>query len=129
MLKNMKVYARREDRYVEIGRVDAPDICLFSGVLLDRSRSGCKVRFPANLEIETDVEYELKILCARKEFSAPFSLIANVTWLRNADNACEVGFRIIRSPSSRDFEKYISSLKQEKETLDEEEELLKGFER
>ena len=70
---------RREERYVEIGRVDAPDICLFSGVLIDISLSGCKVRFPMNLEIDEEGDYELKIQSARKDFSVPFSLIGTVS--------------------------------------------------
>ncbi|MCR4790720.1 MAG: PilZ domain-containing protein [Treponemataceae bacterium] len=120
---------RRHTRFVEIGRVDAPDVCLFSGILVDISLNGCKVRFPAKLEIDADVEYELKILTARKDFSAPFILIANVSWLKNTENSCDVGFSIIRSPSTREFEKYIQSLEDEKADEEAEENLLKGFEK
>ena len=118
---------RKTPRFVEIGRVDAPDISPFSGVLVDISESGCKVRFPITLEVDMDCEYELKIMCARKEFSAPFSLIANATWVKNSENSCEVGFKIIRSPSTHNFEKFIKVLAEEKAMDDAENELLKGF--
>ena len=118
---------RKSTRFVEIGRVDAPDVCLFSGVLIDISSTGCKVKFPTNLELDTDCEYELKIICARKEFSTPFILIAHALWIKNMDNSCEIGFNIIRSPSTRDFEKFISSLEEEKSILDEENQLLENL--
>ena len=118
---------RKAQRFVEIGRVDAPDFCLFSGVLIDISLTGCKVKFPTNLEIDCECEYELKVHCARKEFSEPFSLIANVSWFKNSDSACEVGFNIIRSPSTREFEKLIKSLEEEKLALDEENALLENL--
>ena len=123
----MKSDSRQAPRFVEIGRVDAPEICLFSGVLVDISESGCRVRFPAILEIDTDCDYEIKITCARKEFTSPFILIANVSWLNNLENSCEVGFRIIRSPSTREFHSFIKSLEEENRLLEEEKALMQGF--
>ena len=119
---------RRAERYAEMGRVDAPTLCMLSGVLLDISSCGCKVRFPMCLEVDTDNEYELKIHSARKDYSSAFSLLATVAWTKNLEHSCEIGFNIIRSPSTPYFNEYIKSLKEEKAALDEEENLLSEFE-
>ena len=58
---NMNEENRQDTRYVEIGRVVAPEICALNGILDDISLTGCKIHFPCILDVNLDNEYNLKI--------------------------------------------------------------------
>ena len=71
---------------------------------------GCLERIhgiPKNRELtEKEVEYITKFI---------------IIWIKNEEKSCDIGFSIIRSPSTRDFEKFIDTLENEKADLEEEE--------
>ena len=116
---------RKDIRFDDIGRVDAPDICVFPGVLVDISMLGCKIRFPASVQIDIDIDYEIKVTPARKDHCQPFTLIGHPMWQKVVDNTTELGFSILRSPSTRQLIQYIERLALEEADF-QEEELING---
>lgn len=101
---------RKDERFDDIGRVDAPDLCIFPGVLVDISLLGCRIRFPAVLSVDMESDFELKITSPRKGSNQSFSLIGHPQWTRQSDNSTEVGFRLLHSPGTRLLGKYIEKL-------------------
>lgn len=102
---------RKDVRFEDIGRVDIPALCILPAILVDISMYGCKIRYPVALEIETDNEYDLKITPAMREFGS-FHLIGEPAWIKKEQKATELGFKILRSPGSRNFQNYVEKLMQ-----------------
>lgn len=105
--------ARKDVRFEEIGRVEAPELCAFSGVLDDISLSGCRVHFPVpvDVDIEDEKEYELKIYPSRAN-ADEIELLCIPCWkTENNDEECSsLGFKIIHSPGTPQLESYIHDL-------------------
>ena len=113
--KNTKVFLmvvdkRKDERFDDIGRAEAHNLCALPGFLVDISMLGCRVRFPANFEVSTEKDVELKILTARKGSSQPITLIAHPQWSRSESDSTEIGFKFLRSPGTRELYKYIEKL-------------------
>lgn len=123
----MRTEKRKHQRLEDIGKVNASDLCLFPGVLVDVSKLGCRVRFPASFLVNTDVEYELKISPVRFSCFEPFLIMARPIWQKTTDDSTEVGFTILHSPSFKKFDSYIEKLIEEKRNLESEQELLDGI--
>ena len=123
----MIVDKRKQSRIAEIGKVESQDLCLFPGVLVDVSKVGCRVRFPDTFEVDVDIDYELKISPVRHNFVTPFLLIARPIWQKSTEDSTEIGFSILHSPSSKQFESYIDKLIEEQQILVSEQELLNGI--
>ena len=110
--------ARKDIRFEEIGRVEAPEICSLPGVLEDISISGCRVRFPVPVELTTEDEdrgFELKIYPSRQG-ADEIELLCTPCWVKNEnDESAEasLGFKILHSPGSQQLEHYIKELKTE----------------
>lgn len=105
---------RKDVRFEEIARVEAPALCSLPGVLEDISQSGCRVRFPVPVEIESEdeSEYELKIYPSRQG-SAEIDLLCLPCWVKNDSRGDEysLGFKILHSPGTKQLEDYINTLK------------------
>ncbi len=123
----MIVDKRSHNRISEIGKVESNELCLFPGVLVDVSKAGCRVRFPASFLADIELDYELKISPVRHNFAEPFLIIARPIWQKTSEDSTEIGFSILRSPSSKKFDSYIDKLVEEKQILESEEELLDGI--
>lgn len=107
---------RKEERFLDIGRVDAVDICSLPGVLDDISLSGCKVHFPVPVSIDEENDYEMHIRPASKCTLEPFVLICHPEWkIVKENNETQIGFSILRSPDSPQLASYIEELKVNKE--------------
>ncbi len=102
---------RKDARFEDIGRVDIPALCVLPAILVDISMYGCKIRFPVALGIEMENEYDLKITPAIREFGS-FHLIGEPAWIKKEQKATEVGFKILRSPGTRNFQNYVEKLVQ-----------------
>ncbi len=102
---------RKDVRFEDIGRVDIPALCVLPAILVDISMYGCKVRYPVALDVEMDNEYDLKISPAMREYG-PFHLIGEPAWLKKEQKTTELGFKILRSPGSRNFQHYVEKLMQ-----------------
>lgn len=123
----MRVEKRKNIRFDDIGKVESPELCLFSGVLVDVSKQGCRVRFPTSLEIDTEMDYELKISPVRYNCTDCFLIMARPIWHSSTDDFTEIGFAILHSPSLKKYDSYVDKLLEEKQNMDSEQELLDGI--
>ncbi|MBE6350074.1 MAG: PilZ domain-containing protein [Spirochaetaceae bacterium] len=115
----MIVEQRKIVRYDDIGKIEAPDISNFAGILEDISQTGCRVRFPILLDIDMDNDYEVKFTPTRSGQSS-FNLIVHPMWIETEDSATQIGFQFLYSPGERQLLQYIERIAQEKSLLDEE---------
>lgn len=106
----MQVEQRRNARFADIGRVEAPEICVFPGILVDISRTGFRVRFSAVVELDMDAEYEFKVKLTRKNFIQEFILIGSPRWIKHTHDSTEAGFYMLHSPKMHQFMQYIQTL-------------------
>lgn len=115
----MLVEQRKIVRYEDIGKIEAPDISNFAGVLEDISQTGCRVRFPVLLDIDMDSDYEVKFTPTRNGQSA-FNLMVHPMWIDAEDDSTQMGFQFLFSPGEKQLLQYIELVAQEKNLLDEE---------
>ena len=109
---------RSTARFKDFGRVEAPAISPFPGVMEDISSKGCKIRFPVSIEVDTETDYEIKVYPSRKATEAPIVLLCHPQWQQTVDGATEVGFSTLRSPDTLRLNNYIQQLTQEKACTD-----------
>ena len=117
----MQFEQRKDERFDDIGRVDAPELCVFPGVLVDISMLGCRIRFPASVSVDMDTDFNLKVTSPRKGSAQPFSLIGHPMWIEEENGSTEIGFKLLRSPGSRLLYKYIEKLAMAAAEYEEEE--------
>ncbi len=123
----MKTEKRKHQRMEDIGKVEAPDLCHFPGVLVDVSKLGCRARFPISFLVNMDVEYELKISPVRFSCVDSFFIMARPIWQKATEDSTEVGFTILHSPSFKKFDSYVDKLITEKQNFETEQEFLDGI--
>jgi c-di-GMP-binding flagellar brake protein YcgR len=109
----MRTDNRKCARYNSIGRIDAAEICLFPGMLLDISQCGCRGHFPNALNFDEENEYVLKIHPMHKKSGAAFLLIGKPVWQRRENSATVVGFEFLHSPDRKRLDAYINQLELE----------------
>ena len=95
--------------------------------MVDVSKVGCRVRFPTSFLVDTDIDYEIKLSPVRHNFVEPFFIIARPIWQKTSEDSTEIGFSILRSPSSKKFDSYIDKLLEEMQSIESEKELLNGI--
>lgn len=117
---------RRDPRFEDVARVDIPDLCIFPGVLIDISQLGCKVRFSAELEPDMESDYELKITPAGKNSSEGFVLIVHPMWKSIDSGSSEIGFRILRSPGTRQLVQHVKNLQADQDLYDADKKMMDG---
>ena len=111
---------RKDIRFDDVARVEAFELCVFPGVLVDISHKGCKIRFPIPFDFELDKDYELKIIPSQKNETTGFVLIGHPMWKNKSAAFTEIGFEILHSPGISRFKEYLNDLEQfEKETNEE----------
>ncbi|AEE17523.1 hypothetical protein Trebr_2108 [Treponema brennaborense DSM 12168] len=114
----MQIEKRRMPRFSDIGRVEAADICIFPGTLIDICMKGCKIRFPIHVTLDMDTEYELTVTVSRKSVPQSLTLIGRPVRLEYSGTSSEIGFQVLRSPDSRLFESYIRARTAEQQSED-----------
>ena len=124
----MKTEKRKNQRFEDMGKVEALDLCPFPGVFVDVSKVGCRVRFPTSFLANTDFEYEMKISPVRFNCYESFLIIVRPIWQKNTEDSTEIGFNVLHSPDFRKFDNYVEKLIEEKKEIESEEELLDGIE-
>jgi hypothetical protein len=118
---------RQDPRFDDIARVDIPDLCIFPGILVDISQLGCKVRFSTELDPDMESDYELKITPAGKNSSEGFVLIVHPMWKNVTSGSSEIGFRILRSPGTRQLIQHVKNLQVNKELYDADQNIMDGI--
>ncbi|NLM00299.1 MAG: PilZ domain-containing protein [Treponema sp.] len=111
---------RKHMRYEDVARIEAPDICIFPGVLVDVSEQGCKVRFSVPVSVDMDNDYELKLYPTHKSSVCSFVLIGHPVWNKTTTTYSEMGFKILHSPGKKHFLEYISNLVAYENEIEEE---------
>lgn len=114
---------RNDGRYKDYARIDAPELCVLPGMLLDISKTGCRVKFPVPVEINEENECELNIQPSCRQGLKPFSLTVRPVWTEEAEDNNEAGFSIIGASDTRRLSSYLNVLHQA--SLDSDELLLK----
>lgn len=118
---------RKFTRYDDVARVEAPDICIFPGVLLDVSQKGCRIRFPVPVQPDMDRDYELKLTPTRSSKFQSFILIGHPMWNSDNNNYSELGFEILHSPGILLFKEYLNNLAESENEFDEEFEITESL--
>jgi len=101
---------RKDERFVDIGRVDAPDLCVFPGVLEDISLLGGKIRFPVILDVNMEMDVDLIFSPSQKESNSPIHLIGKPMWVQKEESETQIGFKFLRSPGTNLLTSYIEKL-------------------
>ena len=114
---------RKDERIIDVGRVEAPELCVFPGILEDISMFGSKIRFPAPVDVELNMDVDLTISPSGNT-SQPLKIIAQPKWVKKEGNSTEIGFKFLRSPGTRLLNAYIEKLALANAEFEEEEELL-----
>ena len=65
MKKSMNSKERLSQRFDDMGRFMAADICALPGILENISREGCKICYQFAVSVDMDTDYEAKITFAR----------------------------------------------------------------
>ena len=87
---------RRHPRFSTVGRVEAPEICIFPGTLQDVGSGGCRVKFPIHVTIDMEQEYELKILFSQNTMTKEMVLIGQPVY-NNGETTSEIGFKLLKT--------------------------------
>ena len=106
----MTIKERKTHRFREAGKVSIPELCIFPGLLIDISSSGCCIRFPAVVEPDMDSDYEASFVLSSKSPQHPIVLIVQPKWKKTADSATEIGFEFLHSPGTKNLAQYIQEL-------------------
>lgn len=111
---------RISQRYKELGRVIAEELCPLAGILSDISAEGCKVHFPAIVVANLENEYELKITPSHNLNESPLKLLCSPKWVLESENSTDIGFNILYSPDALRLSKLIENLQKIAESEDDE---------
>ncbi len=110
------------ERYADFARIEAPELCVLPGVLVNISKTGCCVRFPIPVESRQDSLCEIRIQPCCKAGLKPFRVMAKQIWkICGAPNS-ELGFSFVNSMDPARLKNYLDVLR--KDSFDPEEELL-----
>lgn len=106
----MEQERRRHPRFCDVGRVDAPEVCMFPGVLQDVSICGCRVEFPMQVDIDMEREYMIRFTPTAEKQLAPFSVRAHPVRLERGESNSVIAFSLMPSSSSHMIETYVDRL-------------------
>ena len=79
-------------------------------LLKDISITGCRIELPANLTIEPNTHYKLKIIPESEAEIESFLLDVEPRWLGAEHSSSEIGFSITKSPKGKQFQRYVDYL-------------------
>ncbi len=96
-------------RFKDIGRFVAEDICALPGVLENISQDGCKIHYSLPVELEMEKDYEAKIIFARAA-NEQFNLLFHPQWLKKEGDNTDIGFKILPSTDYSKLAQYIKKL-------------------
>ena len=106
----MSIDNRQTPRFRDFARARIEELCHLPGFLEDVSKTGCKVRFSHDFEVDADREYTLTIQPAGRSGLREFELTVKPEWVERDEDSLEIGFSVLRSPGTRSFFKYVELL-------------------
>lgn len=106
----MSIDNRQDPRIRDFARARIDELCCLPCFLEDVSKTGCKVRFSQDIEIDTDREYTLTVLPAFRTGIKEFDLVVRPQWISRSADSVEIGFSVLCSPGIRQFSRYVEIL-------------------
>lgn len=102
---------RRSERFENMGRVEASELCALPAVLDDISLTGCKIHFPIIVTPDMEKDYTLSFKLAGRTTMVPFELTCHPQWISNDDESMScMGFSFLPSPGTPQLKNFIESL-------------------
>ena len=120
----MRKNTRRGERFSEIGRFEAGDLCAFPGVVEDVSEGGCRVHFPVDINLDMEKDYHALLHLPENKEKTSLKLLCHPQWVSIEKNKPVVGFSFLSSTDTPALMSHIDSLKKEKESSPEIEKML-----
>lgn len=108
----MKEEFRKAKRFSDFARATLEDVSSLSGYLEDVCKTGCKVRFPQELDIDLEQEYSLSVTPATRSGLREMSLTVQPKWIQASNDATEIGFFVLPCPDIKIFDSYVALLHQ-----------------
>lgn len=106
----MRKKQRKHKRFQELRKVAVPDLCIFSGLLLDISLAGCRIRFPAIVEPDLNCDYKASFSFLNKQVPSFCTLIMHPRWTTHKKDSAEIGFEFLHSPGTKALASHIDYL-------------------
>lgn len=103
---------RHSQRFEDMGRFFASDLCALPGIVENISREGCKIRYQFPVTVDVDYDYDVKITFARAA-SDSFQLVCHPQWVREDGKFTEIGFKILPSTDYSRLAVYINQLEED----------------
>ena len=101
---------RQDERFEDIGRIEAPQICPLAGVLDNISLGGCKVHYTVPVVVDLENDYEVNITFARAASDGSLELTCHPQWAREVNGTTEIGFKVLPCKGTARLAKYIEDL-------------------
>lgn len=114
---------RNSERFDDIGRFEAKELCAFPATLQNISKTGCRVRFQFPVTVDLDEDYDAKITFARVASEGSFQLLCHPQWVKEESGVTEIGFLILPSRDFARLAEYIRQLKIEQNDSNLEDEI------
>ncbi|MBO4639227.1 MAG: PilZ domain-containing protein [Treponema sp.] len=111
---------RQSQRYPEIGRIIAPELCALPGILDNISFTGCKIHFPVSVVVDLDSEYMIKVTLSRSIDVVPLQLMCKPMWVKENQGVTSIGLQILYSPDDARLREFITYLQEMGEEDDDE---------
>ncbi len=105
----MGAETRESERFDDIGRIEAPELCPLAGVLDNVSKGGIKVHYSVPVVVDLENDYEIELTLARSA-SQVIELIVHPQWAREKNGITEIGFKILPSKGIAQLVEYIEEL-------------------
>jgi hypothetical protein len=106
----MSIDNRQTPRLPDFARARINELCQLPCFLEDVSKTGCRVRFSQNIDIDCEREYNLTVLPALRSGLKQFDIIVRPQWVKNSPDSTEIGFIVLCSPGIRTFNQYVQTL-------------------
>ena len=106
---------RLSERYENMGRVEASELCALPAVLDDISLTGCRVHFPVPVKPDMERDYNLVFKLTGKDTLVSLELTCHPQWMNEDEQSMTfVGFSFLPSPGTPQLKVFIDKLHEAK---------------
>ena len=105
----MGAKTRQTERFDDIGRIEATDLCPLAGNLDNISKGGIKVHYNLPVIVDLENDYEITLTFARAA-SDSIELLVHPQWVKEDNGTTEIGFKILPSKGTAHLNDYIEEL-------------------
>jgi hypothetical protein len=101
---------RLSPRYQTVAHAQISGILGGDCFLRNISVTGCGVECTGAVDLQKDIQYQMKVKPEKDSHIGSFDLQVECKWIRNSGYSTELGFCIIASPKGRKFQRYVDYL-------------------